>query len=58
MCPKPNIPKPIQRQEAQMPVFRDGADDGATRGRRGTILTGGTGIEDTQYGGKKTLLGQ
>lgn len=59
MCPKPpKIPKPIQRQEAQVPVFRDSAEDGAARGRRGTILTGGSGIEDTTYGGKKVLLGQ
>lgn len=59
MCSSPNISmsQPVQRQAAQTPVFRDGARQ-MPRGRRGTILTGAQGVQDTQVTQKKSLLGQ
>ena len=58
MCTVPKMEKPEQLQAQKEPVFRDGNQTRQTRGRRGTILTGGSGIENQQYGaGKKTLLG-
>lgn len=57
MCSKPKIPTPKEYQSAQAPVYRERADQNST-GRRGTILTGGSGIQDSSPTMKKTALGQ
>lgn len=64
MCPKPKIPDPVQYQEAKAPAYQDPsqAQGGRTQmgggtGRRGTILTGGSGVMDAGVTGKKSLLG-
>lgn len=58
MCTKPDIPDPQKFQTSKTPTYRDSADKGASGGRRGTILTGGSGITETQGTSKKVLLGQ
>lgn len=53
----PKITQPTQYQSARQPDYPDGSE-GTTKGRRGTILTGSSGVVPEQSGGKKTLLGQ
>lgn len=65
MCSAPNVPEAQKFQQSQSPVYRDRKDAGAT-GRRGTILTGGSGvgrgggssIQSSSPTLKKTALGQ
>ena len=57
MCSAPNVPEPQRFQQAQAPVYRDRQDTPST-GRRGTILTGGSGIQNSSPTMKKTALGQ
>jgi hypothetical protein len=58
MCSAPKIDEPIQRQAALPPTYREDSKSGASRGRRGTILTGSEGVMDSQVPARKTLLGQ
>ena len=57
MCSAPDVPEPQRFQQAQAPVYRDRQDKPST-GRRGTILTGGSGIQNSSPTMKKTALGQ
>jgi len=57
MCGAPDIPEATKYQQSQSPVYRDRQDQPST-GRRGTILTGGSGIQDSNPTMKKTALGQ
>lgn len=56
MCSAPSVPEPQKFQTAKSPVFREGGE--TNTGRRGTLLTGGSGVVDSSPTGKKTLLGQ
>ena len=56
---RPSIPPPQRFQASKEPVYRDSESAGRSRrGRRGTILTGGSGVVETNTTKKKTLLGQ
>ena len=57
MCSAPKIPEAQKFQSSQAPVYRD-QSGGTGTGRRGTILTGGSGIVSSSPTGKKTMLGQ
>ena len=57
MCSAPNIPEAQKFQQSQSPVYRDRKDQLKT-GRRGTILTGGSGVQSSAPTLKKTQLGQ
>lgn len=57
MCLTPKIEQPQQFQTSKSPVYRPGATQ-SQAGRRGTILTGGSGIVTPASSTKKTLLGQ
>lgn len=57
MCSAPDVPDPQRFQSSKTPTYRDSAGIPST-GRRGTILTGGSGIMETSPTGKKTALGQ
>lgn len=56
MCSAP-IPEPQRFQVSQSPVYRDRKDT-PSAGRRGTILTGGSGVQSSAPTMKKTALGQ
>ncbi len=57
MCSAPDVPEPQRFQQAKAPVYRDRQNTPST-GRRGTILTGGSGIQNSIPIIKKTVLGQ
>lgn len=57
MCSAPNIPAAQRFQQSQSPVYRDRNEQPST-GRRGTILTGGAGVQSSVPTLKKTALGQ
>lgn len=59
MCmSSPDVPEPTRYSEAKAPVFRDQTKQKPT-GRRGTMLTGGSGAMPSMSGAQgKTLLGQ
>lgn len=59
MCGKPKIPDiPEQKQFQQsLTPSQSGSGTSTSSGRRGTILTGGSGIKDPQGSTKKTVLG-
>ena len=56
MCTAPKIPEITRYQESQSPTYRDKPT--GLKGRRSTILTGGSGVEEAAVTAKKTLLGQ
>ena len=57
MCSAPDVPEAQKFQQSQSPVYRDRQDTPST-GRRGTILTGGSGVQSSSPTMKKTQLGQ
>lgn len=57
MCGEPDIPEAQQYQQSQDPTYRDSAEASST-GRKGTILTGGSGVQSSSPTMKKTALGQ
>jgi hypothetical protein len=61
MCSSPDFsaapaPAAKQFQQSQSPVYRDRAET-PTQGRRGTMLTGGSGVQSSAPTMKKTMLG-
>ena len=57
MCAAPDMPDPQKFQQSQSPVYRDRKGQTGA-GRRGTMLTGGAGIQSVSPTLKKTALGQ
>jgi len=59
MCVSPpDIPEPQKFQASKAPIFREARSTGSTTGRRGTLLTGGSGVVQQSSSQKKVLLGQ
>lgn len=57
MCSSPKVPEPTQYQAQKAPVYESQANKDVTTGRRGTMLTGGSGVVNSPSGVKKTQLG-
>jgi len=57
MCSAPKIPEAKRFQASESPVYRDRSET-FNKGRRSTMLTGGSGIQDSAVTTKKTALGQ
>lgn len=57
MCSAPKVSPATQYQQSQSPIYSD-ADPQTQTGRRGTILTGGGGVQSVSPTMKKTVLGQ
>lgn len=56
MCPKPDITEAQEYQESKTPTFSQSGEV-STTGRKGTILTGGGGVQSSAPTLKKTVLG-
>lgn len=56
--PATKAPEPVRYQASRSPVYRGTQQNGSGSGRRGTILTGGSGVTNSAPTLKKTALGQ